>query len=326
MSSLEMSWRRKLVYGLVMAFLMLALLELVLQITLRELGHVTIPAEGVEIHVRGGMAYDADLGWTWRQTPDINFGINKDGFRHPDVSQRKPPGVWRGFTIGDSQTYGAGVDAGQTYTAYAEANLRNSSKNPNNIELLNAGISGYTSLQALRLIEKKLLKWDPDVIVIDCRTFDTIREGPLAAPSSGIAAIQRLLFHSRIYYLLNFGIDRIKPVQPRRMKENSTIKGAELSNFGNHDLIVALGRQKGFSVVFVDYPFWEPNEDRIVCLAAPEELPAGVPVGRACLELQKSGLRPADLFFDNNHLKVAGNQIAGKALADTLLETGLIPR
>ncbi len=322
----EMSWKKKLVYGLVTAFFVLAATELVLRVTLRELGRVSIPAESVEIHVRGGMAYDPDLGWTWRQVPQTALGINKDGFRHPDVSRPKPKGVWRGFTIGDSQTYGAGVDADQTYTAFAERALKKAMPHPDKVELLNAGISGYTSLQALRLIQKKLLKWDPDVIVIDCRTYDSLREGPLGAPSEGIATLQRLLFHSRIYYVLHFGIDRIRPVQPRRMHEHSEIRGAERNRFGNHDLIVTLGKQKGFGVVFVDYPFWNTSDDRIVCLAPPEELPAGQVVARGCLALQQSGYPPKELFLDNNHLKPLGNRIVGEALAKAILESDLAPR
>ncbi len=322
----DLPWTRKLLFGLLAALLVLGVVEGVLQITLRELGRVSIPAESVEIHVRGGMAYDPDLGWTWSQLPTPAFGINKDGFRHPDVARNKPPGTWRGFTIGDSQTYGAGVDADQTYTAVAEQILRKHVAHPDKVELINAGISGYTSLQALRLIEKKLLDWDPDVIVIDCRTFDSIREGPLGAPSQGVATIQRLLFHSKIYYLLHFGIDRLRPIQPRRMHGDSEIKGAGRERFGNHEHIVTLGKEKGFGVVFLDYPFWEPEGDRIVCLAPPEELPKGQVVARGCLALQKSGHPPADLFLDNNHLKPLGNRIVGEALAQAILASPLAPK
>ncbi len=321
----EMTWKRKLVYGVLAALLVLLLVELVLQFVLRELGRVSIPAESVEAHVQGGMAYDADLGWTWSRLPQPAFGINKDGFRHPEVSRKKPPGTWRGFSIGDSQTYGAGVEADQTYTAVAERQIKSRVPDPDRVELLNAGISGYTSLQALRLIEKKLLDWDPDLIVIDCRTYDSLREGPLGAPSEGVATVQRLLFHSKIYYILHFGIDRIRPIQPRRMHENSQIRGAERSQFGNHDLIVALGEDKGFGVVFVDYPFWEPDEDRIVCLAPPAELPGRV-VARGCLALQQSGYPPKDLFLDNNHLKPLGNEIVGEALANAILQSPWAPR
>ncbi len=197
---------------------------------------------------------------------------------------------------------------------------------PSKVELINAGISGYTSLQALRLIQKKLLAWDPDVIVIDCRTYDSLREGPLEAPSEEVATLQRLLFHSRLYYVLRFGIDRLRPVQPRRMHEHSEIKGAERSRFGNHDLIVALGKQRGFGVVFLDYPFWNSANNHIVCLAPPEELPPGQVVARGCLALQQSGYPPEALFLDNNHLKPLGNRIVGQALAKAILESNLAPR
>ncbi len=326
MTASDMSWRKKLAYGLLAAFLVLAGTEVALRFLLREVGHVSIPAESVESHVRGGMAYDPDLGWTWRQVPQEALGINEDGFRHPPVSKTKPPGVWRGFTLGDSQTYGAGVDADQTYTAFAEKALRSHVADPSKVELINAGISGYTSLQALRLIQKKLLAWDPDVIVIDCRTYDSLREGPLEAPSEEVATLQRLLFHSRLYYVLRFGIDRLRPVQPRRMHEHSEIKGAERSRFGNHDLIVALGKQRGFGVVFLDYPFWNSANNHIVCLAPPEELPPGQVVARGCLALQQSGYPPEALFLDNNHLKPLGNRIVGQALAKAILESNLAPR
>ncbi len=319
-----LSTSRKIGYALMATVLFLGGLELVLRVVLEEVGRATIPSQEVENHVRSaGMRYDPDLGWTWERVPQPEMGIDENAFRHPRIDKRKPPGVWRGFTIGDSQTYGAGVKWDETYTAVAERILREKTHGGKKVELINAAVSGYHSLNALRLIETKLLDWDPDVIVIDCFTFDSPREETLELKSNRFAGIRKYLFYSRIYYAMEFVIDRLRPAQPRRMHAGPVPGNVDTQHMGNHDLIVNLGIQRGYKTVFVDYPFWDQREDKVICLVEHADLPPGAPVVDACVALLGTGEPGSKLFLDNNHPTPHGHEIIGRALAETLLNADL---
>ncbi len=316
---------KKLGFALVATGLLLGLAEIGLRIATRELGKATISNALVQRHVeQGAMAFDPDLGWVRSDVPNPGLGINADGFRYGEVQREKPEGTWRGFTFGDSQTYGAGSESDQTYTAVAERSLRSSLGMGEELQLINTGISGYTSLQVLRLIETRILDWDPDLLVVDCRTHDSAKDGELPRIGGPEAKMQGLLWHSRLYYVLRFWIERLRPQHARPMHASSLdANSAEFkARFGNHDAIAELAEERGVDVLFVDYPIWEG--EGVTCLAPPEELPPGVPVARACAALQASGRHPGELFLDNNHLSVEGNRIVGEALALAIRENAQV--
>lgn len=311
-----MTRARKLGLSLLVSLVVLGITEAILRVTAREVGYATIPADQVRDHVsRGAMRYDPELGWTWSQVPQVALGINTQAFRYPELAQGREGVRFRGFTLGDSQTYGAGVNADQTYTAFAEKALREGEQGE--IQLINAGISGYKSQQALRLIKLKLLAWKPDLVVIDCRTFDSPHDEMVTKMTGTLGQIESVLFYSRTYYLLRFGIEQLRQRSRPMRVEGMQIPPEQLrAEFGNHQAILDLGASQGFKVVFLDYPFWDGNS--ITCMAPASELPEGAIVSPVCGALQRSGQPGSALFLDNNHLTLAGNQIVGVTLAETL--------
>lgn len=310
-----------------MVVAVLGIAEVVLRIGTRELGNATIPDDLVKQHVKeGSMAYHPVFGWVRAELPNPRLGLNAEGFRYADVPREKPAGTWRAFTLGDSQTYGAGAASDETYTFIAEQLLRERTGRGDDLQLINTGLSGYGSLQALRLIEHKLLEWDPDVLIVDCRTYDQPKDGLLPPVGASRAAMEGVLWHSRLYYTVRFWLERSRPTTGRHMQHQpGEIDETErMAAFGNHENLKALAARAGVDLMFVDYPVWDQRHDRIVCQAPPEELPDGVRVVRACVALQRDGRSPATLFIDPNHLEAPGNQVFGKALADAIQSEGLL--
>ncbi len=324
---MALSTPKKLAFAGVTVVAVLVIAEVGLRIGTRELGEATIPDDLVRRHVEeGSMDYHPVFGWVRSELPNPRLGLNAEGFRYADVPREKPAGTWRAFTLGDSQTYGAGAKSHETYTALAEGLLRAKTGRGDDLQLINTGISGYGSLQALRLIEHKLLGWDPDLLIVDCRTYDQPKDGLLPPVGPSRAAMEGVLWHSRLYYTLRFWLERLRPTTGRHMQHQpGQIDEAERkAAFGNHENLKALAAREGVDLMFVDYPVWDQRHDRIVCQAPPEELPAGVPVARACVALQQDGRHPSELFIDPNHLKAAGNQVFGQALTDAILAEGLL--
>ena len=92
------------------------------------------------------------------------FAINEKGLRSPpgrDYS--KQDGVLRVVCVGDSHTAGFEVDQRKTYASVIELHL---SAKGISAEVINAGISGFGTGEALVYIENEAVNYQPDAIVL----------------------------------------------------------------------------------------------------------------------------------------------------------------
>lgn len=111
-------------------------------------------------------------------TPDRGQRIttNGAGFRHGEITVRKPAGVVRIFALGDSVTFGHGVSDEETFASRLGEMLRTGSgKRRPAVEVINAGVIGHTSLQGVRLLELKVLPYGPDVVIAGYALNDSLR-------------------------------------------------------------------------------------------------------------------------------------------------------
>jgi lysophospholipase L1-like esterase len=102
----------------------------------------------------------------WHTSDDGSwkFVTNKQGFRNDkDFAYTKLPGVIRVMTIGDSQTQGYEVRQEYTYSAVIERYLR---KRGHQVEVMNTGVSGFSTAEALIFLENEGIKYAPDVVVL----------------------------------------------------------------------------------------------------------------------------------------------------------------
>ena len=91
---------------------------------------------------------------------------NSRGFRTPEFTDAKAPGVVRIVVLGDSSTFGWGVEHFETYAEQLGTALaRRWSTGRSRIEIVNLGVPGYSSFQGRVLLERFALGLDPDVIV-----------------------------------------------------------------------------------------------------------------------------------------------------------------
>lgn len=306
-----------------MALLVLSGAEATLRVTLPVVRTATLPDTMIRAHLENpGFRYDPDLYWYWSMLPSAAMQINEHGFRRvKPMTRAKPAGITRVITFGDSQTLGAGVGPEESYSGVAERLLNESLPNPDGgegWEVLNAGISGFRSLNVYRLLQRRIEAYDPDIVVIDCMPFDSPRDdGALVGrPLGGLATQARaVLWQSRLYYVMRLGLEKVRPDRSRWL-DRAPRRGDSLGQ-GNHDLIAAWGKEHGVTVVFMQYPVSE-QDFRVSCHTLPKELPADLPVVPACEALEKDGRTGRELFQDRNHLTVAGNEVVGKALADVV--------
>ncbi len=92
------------------------------------------------------------------------FKINNQGFRTThNYIYENTNGAFRVICMGDSHTEGFESDQNKTYSEILNAYLK---KNGITGEVLNAGISGFGTAEALVFLENEAYKYRPDVIIL----------------------------------------------------------------------------------------------------------------------------------------------------------------
>ena len=91
--------------------------------------------------------------------------INSQGFRGDEISEKKSQNTYRIFAVGGSTTYGTGVNDNETWPAYLQKKFDELSIGKN-IEIINAGIQGANSNVETKMIKSKILKLEPDLILM----------------------------------------------------------------------------------------------------------------------------------------------------------------
>jgi lysophospholipase L1-like esterase len=102
----------------------------------------------------------------WHRSPDVavEFRINGKGLRDDrELAYEKPAGVRRIVSLGDSFTAGYEVQGEETFSAALERALR---ARGIEVEVLNAGVSGYSTAEAALYLERELFRYEPDLVLV----------------------------------------------------------------------------------------------------------------------------------------------------------------
>jgi hypothetical protein len=92
------------------------------------------------------------------------FTINSQGFRDDvDYAYPKPNGVLRVLALGDSHTIGYESAQDRTYSKVIERQL---AKRNIRAQVINAGVSGFSTAEELVFLEHEGFKYNPDVVVL----------------------------------------------------------------------------------------------------------------------------------------------------------------
>jgi lysophospholipase L1-like esterase len=89
--------------------------------------------------------------------------INGDGFRDTEHSVPKNASVFRIMVIGDSFTFGQGVNLEDTYSKYLERLINNKGMTS---EVINCGVIGYGMWQYLEVLRRKVIPYKPDLVIL----------------------------------------------------------------------------------------------------------------------------------------------------------------
>jgi len=90
-------------------------------------------------------------------------GISAQGLRDRVFAIPKPPGTWRVLVLGDSIAYGVGVDPPQTFAKVLERRLARPGPR---VEVVDAGVMGYTAYNEMEYYLARGRDFQPDVVVV----------------------------------------------------------------------------------------------------------------------------------------------------------------
>lgn len=168
----------------------------------------------------------------WHTTVDGSweFITNAQGFRNrTDFTYEKPARVLRILSLGDSHTQGMEVRQEKTFSAVTERYLRGEGIHS---EVINAGVSGFSTAEELVFLENEGLKYNPDVVVLGFYANDledNIKAGIFVLTEDGLDV--RKKSHVPGTYILN-AINRFALL--RWLSENSYMYAFTMNGVWNY--------------------------------------------------------------------------------------------
>lgn len=100
--------------------------------------------------------------------------LNREGFRGQDPSEVKPEGTVRILAVGDSIVQGFSTPEAQSWARLLGSKLGALTSDHVKYEVINVGVGGYVSWQALRRFEDKGLRYAPDAVILSVGWNDLI--------------------------------------------------------------------------------------------------------------------------------------------------------
>ena len=278
------------------------------------------------------MREDHDLFWSPQpgfrgRFRDKPVTINALGLRGPEVAIPKPPGRKRLVCFGDSITFGYAIGDSETYCARLGLRLAD-----RGVEVVNAGVTGYTSFQVLRLLRRLAPRLDADFATIligwndgnkrPVTDLDYMRRLRLATAAEG--ALDRLYLYKALRNVyLRFALAAL-PSAPRTQRgpvplyrENLRAIVAECRAHSIRPAFIALPRRR--------LPGETPPRPAHADALAETARELGVPL----LDVGELGLDTplasnASDFIDALHFSPQGSETMAELLARQLIALGWV--
>lgn len=297
--------------------------------------------------------YDADLGY--RPRPGFD-GWNEQGLR--DDPLETPKRRFRILMLGDSVPF-YGESAADTFPGHLESDLRaDASLAPS--EVVNAGVRGYTNYQELRYLQKYGVALEPDlvgvafvlndlhkilhqfkvengVIVGQTYTFSSEAQQQVQSPVYRLLAQSHFLVWLRrklslfddlieLYAGSGYSFELRPDFNTAWREEPWRVVEGQLAQ------MAALGRERGFRVFLVAFPFAEQYRPDYLARDAdyvrfPQRKLAEIcgRLGIPLLDLWDALDPGRDFDADRIHLTAAGRVRTGEVIARFLAERKLVP-
>lgn len=102
---------------------------------------------------------------------DYELNTNSEGLRDREHPILKASNEFRVMTIGDSFTEGQGARVDETWPRQLE-DMLNATSQSQRFRVINAGVAGSDPIYGYKLLEERLLKYQPDLVIVAINSSD----------------------------------------------------------------------------------------------------------------------------------------------------------
>ncbi|MCD4785145.1 MAG: SGNH/GDSL hydrolase family protein [Candidatus Eremiobacteraeota bacterium] len=149
----------------------------------------------------------------WELTPELKnardpagkyrVSTNSHGFRGKEINMEKPAGQTRIMIIGDSTAFGYPFGDNENFACFLEEKLKKEYPGED-IRVVNAAVSGYSSFQGSQFMKEKGWGFSPDFLVIAFNNDPFVEpvEDRERTAFAGFLPFLKILYRSRLYVFL----------------------------------------------------------------------------------------------------------------------------
>jgi len=342
-------FNNRLVMNIFLATLTTTVLIAILEFSLRPF--VYLPGKASTLFMKDDL-----LGWRLRPNArgfsrGVQATINSKATRGPELPYTKQPKIRRILYVGDSVTFGYGLEEEQTFPFRVEALLRKAVGD--SVETVNMGVDGYSPWQEHMHLRNEGLRYQPDLIVVsfilndvtdrlDSSQLQNLKEDRRSLLDELIARSNTLYFIKMISGNKIFGGDLEGGVRrretlyvghlvyyPDRPEVHEAWK-ATLEDLGR---IFNLCKEHQLPMILVVFPFAFQFDNaetlstpqRIVCNFARENnIPFIDLLPLLDKRMRTTGTKAADYFLDDLHPSALGSAIVADTLAGFIRANNLL--
>jgi lysophospholipase L1-like esterase len=251
--------------------------------------------------------YDPDLIWSPRK------GIapfNSQGYRAIEITPAKTPGSIRIFTLGDSNTLGGLGKNDPSWPTYLEDLLR---RENNDIQIINAGVYGYSSFQGLRRFQQAL-KFQPDLVLISFGWNDALQvtfpDAEFAARPIRTLQLDAILLRLRLGQLVLAALDSY--FLPK--KEELVPRVSLVDYDANLTKIAQLAKRMNIKVVLLTRPTKQEQPSPYDLTTIDVATKTGVPL----IDIYQLFRERHEYFQDTSHFNAEGHRKMAKIIYERI--------
>ena len=245
---------------------------------------------------------------------DFTFNTDAEGFRPMPPVPTGAGDPYKIVVLGDSFTFGLGVESDETYSAVLARALGRQSARP--VEVLNRAVPGYSVVSMKRFVLSHTSEWEPDMIIVGLQDGEDTRELEMV---SGFLFDRPLKLFGQASYL-------VEAIRSQLANPDDTQDRAALVR-QNMDEIQAYCDEAGVEVVVLDIltrggTQWCIEEIDKNC----EPRPAFEFSGSVLATTPALTAEAESPYLYEHHLNPRGHEVVGQLLASYVLEKMSSPK
>jgi lysophospholipase L1-like esterase len=202
----------------------------------------------------------------WKFRPNVHksiFQTNSEGLLGPEISSSKPANTYRILLLGDSAPVGLGLYKREEAFGEQLVDILNQRKPDKHYELINAAVSGYTSLQGLTYLKNYGLRYSPDLILVYFGNNDVSKNGyisdkELMNRNPQLVGFLGTLNRLATYRLLKEFILPIKASLENKLKKDEkrqvVVRVSPEEYYQNIEEMIKLAKANNIKIILVNVP------------------------------------------------------------------------